>query len=630
MGFPDSETSTTGAANPYVSALQQKMTRANGESAANGDPTSQPSIVQLARRSNGSRLATAASAEISETYQDVRREEYLPAQRVGYTPSETGVDVAVRNGDGDTGPSVVSGAERALLAVADISGVREVPHSAEDGAESTVGFGGYIPDIADDPVTAVHGTIGHRRNGSFAEWVAAERQKGRVFPACMYGESVAEPLGNSLNSASTATALGGNGFDSEPEALAAHAPSESRESLYDVNDMRMHARQSLLRGELTETLELCNSILQVTPSDAVALLYQGAALARRGEWILARTNMERVLAMSSGSDRHGREVSDRYFSRKGDPNHDTKEKSSSPDHRRVPLDITLSATVNMAYFARLGASDTRDPLAEMFFLLEGIRVAERRQNILTRADGRERSADYLQQAAENNEMPGVAATSDGLVDVFLLVARSLEEQGQLTSASRLYQRVVLLDDRQQSRVLQGFGRLSRRLKQLKSQRRSVVRSQVLLAGNTSVNVDGMLTRNTTSPSAETTHEQCGWSILHPRGGEIYSPDAGIPVEFDLALVDPGAPVARSLFASMAAVNGHAVAGSVATAAVGMLVCSYLEGFLHTSCLPRAELRDIGLGWHVLTAEAFVIPSLEPFRCSDSGGSAGHRCDISLP
>lgn len=273
---------------------------------------------------------------------------------------------------------------------------------------------------------------------------------------------------------------------------------------------------------------------------------------------------------------------------------------------------------------------------------------------------------------------------DGFTDQIVMMAQALEGKGQLTSALRLYQRAILLGSHRDQRALHGLGGLSRRLieaereitrtdrpttalAETSAQLTSITPSPYLPTSSPPGNnqrehqpqtSNGSGSSSTSEPgtagaagaaSARRRRQQtrrggnsCEWSITHPRPDQVFSPEDLVRVEFDLTLLDPGLPATGSLFETLAVGGGagraDGVDGGLPSAgyvqegggrgrgidvvedSLGVLVCSYLDVFEVAHCLPRGQLQDIGLGWHLLTAEAYRLPSLAPFSCP--GGSGG--------
>lgn len=556
------------------------------------------------------------------------------------------------------------------------------------------GGGDGICDSLRPPVTPLR-----KRKASFKEWAAAARKSRRMdWP--LQRPNVSVPRQELRKT-----------FSRENIPSTFRAPKSAR----------TRAHQALLAGNVTKTVELCHDILQEWPSDAATHLYLGAAMAQSGEWDIAWDKMEYILALSSGVQEPATassaaasepqfvdnassmrsNVSDPLFNR-------TK---ASPTDGVVPLDIFLAASANLASFARARASGTMDPLAEVFFLVEGLRGAADRDRVAEarieraaatpptsaqspssgkrngalsseatssqkRAQGRNGDASC---AGGNNEVGPV----DGFIDHLITMGQALEGKGQLTSALRLYQRAILLGGHQDQRALRGLAGLSRSLLEAKRRgtpSRSTTRAEEDLTLRTPRTTapsrvppdhhqqnnrrqTGTDTRSSVYSSssfsggmpvstADQPHTQrkrkregCDWTIKHPRPGQTFSPEDPIQVEFDLALLDPGLPSAGSLFKTVAIggrrdnadsllsevyQDGGASRTDVDEDGLGFVVCSFIDSFKAAHCLPRGQLRDIGLGWHQLTAEVYQLPSLRAFSCPRGGGAAGkdtgrHRC-----
>lgn len=349
----------------------------------------------------------------------------------------------------------------------------------------------------------------------------------------------------------------------------------------------------------------------------------------------------------------------------------------------VPLDIALAAAANLASFARARAPETLDSNAETFFLVEGLRGAAERDRVgLERGKVSARSAmpsserSTLEENGKEGQGGGKAEDAfkagriDGFTDILVMMAQALEGKGQLTSALRLYQRAILLGSHRDPRALHGLGGLSHRLLEVERERRrrqSVIHSAEASAQSpfpsppslpapappvldrlhlshrqTGAGATTSRTSETGSAASKQQRQRqrpsgCEWGISHPKPGQVFSPDDPVQVEFDLSLLDPGLPSAGSLFETVTVGGGTAGAGELLSEEVaqesrgggtaivedglGVVVCSYLEGFKAAHCLPRGQLRDIGLGWHVLTAEAYQLPSLGAFSCLADGDAA---------
>lgn len=354
----------------------------------------------------------------------------------------------------------------------------------------------------------------------------------------------------------------------------------------------------------------------------------------------------------------------------------------------VPLDIALAAAANLASFARARAPETLDPNAETFFLVEGLRGAAERDHRVGLEEGKTRARSALpsseasspgerskgENGSGNPEEPYKAGRINGYTDLLVMMAQALEGKGQLTSALRIYQRAILLGGHRDPRALHGLGGLSRRLLEVERERtrRQRLTHSVEAPAQSSAPSPPSLPapapsrldrhhlsqhqtrtgKTATSSTASRNQRQrqrpsgCEWGISHPKPGQVFSSHDLVQVEFDLTLLDPGLPSAGSLFETTTVGSSAAGAGglssedaaqesrgegiAVAEDGLGVVVCSYLEGFKAAHCLPRGQLRDIGLGWHVLTAEAYQLPSLRPFSCPANGDAnrddrVEHRC-----
>lgn len=254
---------------------------------------------------------------------------------------------------------------------------------------------------------------------------------------------------------------------------------------------------------------------------------------------------------------------------------------------------------------------------------------------------------------------------DDFTRILTTLGKALEGKGQLTSALRLYQRAILLGGQRDQAALHGLGRMSSRLLQVERERTR--RRQITQAGApwnlpsgaspTSLSPpgdryyrQGYQSRAAVGdsagsrPHAQRQRDSCEWTITHPRPDQVFSPEDLIQVEFDLTLLDPGLPSAGSLFETVAiggdgvvggfvsdgyarGGSGHGV-GDVIDDNLGAIVCSHLEHFKAAHCLPRGQLHDVGLGWHLLTAEVYQLPSLRPYSCPvGSGGIGGGNEDF---
>ncbi|CAM9482314.1 unnamed protein product, partial [Hapterophycus canaliculatus] len=263
---------------------------------------------------------------------------------------------------------------------------------------------------------------------------------------------------------------------------------------------------------------------------------------------------------------------------------------------------------------------------------------------------------------------------DGFVDALVRMGQALQEQGQLTSALRLYQRVVLLGGHRDQRALHGLGELSHRLSRALrkgAQQRSTTgpegggtqklsrTTSVPLSRpdfgqqknqhDTSTGTRSSASSSTSASSAsactacrqhtERLHRggECDWKITHPRQGQVFPTDESIQPEFDMTLLDPGLPSAGSLFETASIGGSEDKAGDVFSEVdwgrdgngidavedgLGFVVCSFVDSFQAANCLPRGQLRDIGLGWHTLSAEVYRLPSLRPFSCPGGDGAVG--------
>lgn len=539
----------------------------------------------------------------------------------------------------------------------------------------------------------------NRRNReSLEEWAATARKKGRVdSPVADLPEPSKRQRRTPGEHHITDESNGGNNNKKntrdDPALL----------TLHDLKSARSRAHKAIIANNFTETLDLCQKILQEWPSDGATLLYQGAAMAQSGSWDNAWNRMERVLALSNGVEETATisapakadccftHADDRRGNAQSSARHvDAAEAPRATAAATVPPDIALAAAANLASFARARAPKTLDSNAETFFLIEGLRgaaerdrVAYERQNTSWKPALFSSETRSLDEKSTEELSGGKAEGSyeagriGGYTDLLVMMAQALKGNGQLISALRLYQRAILLGGHRDPRALHGIGGLSRRLLEVeheRTRRKSAIlgtaaptQSSVLLPASLPLPIPPthdrhhLLSHQTgTSATAVSTSETgvassrkqrpqqptsgCEWGILHPKPGQVFSPDNPIQVEFDLTLLDPGLPSAGSLFETVAVgvggVGADAGAGSgglssedfahesrgggitVVEDGLGVVVCSYLEGYNAAHCLPRGQLRDIGLGWHTLTAEAYQLPSLRPFACQADVDAAG--------
>lgn len=475
-----------------------------------------------------------------------------------------------------------------------------------------------------------------RRQEPLEEWAAAARKRGRVdepMPVSGGGElddgdacftEKTDP--SSLASSSSSTGRSAANLTTAAETVDTIDRNPNQQRLETLASTRARARQSLLDGNATATLELCQMILKESPSDGAVLLYQGAALAQMGQWELASDNMKHVLAISCGADAMNEAAT--TVRDRGDGSHEGERKEGVSIERRqrggaVPLDITLAAAANLASFAHKRVSDTLDLNAELFLLVEGLRGA----------------SDREKSKAEKDVGQEVAVVPiSGFCDLLVMAARTLEEAGQLTSALRLYQRVVLLGGHHDQRALHGLGKLSRRLRQVHRQQRNTPAT----LGTAPPVMPGKEVHQLVAPEKDTA-KGCDWGIVHPTPGQVISPDVAISIEFDLSRLDPGLPAAGSLFKTVPGCrdapatrpmkqDGDGIGQGRTTdecgveSGLGVIVCSYLEGFDPVHCLPRGSMSGVRPGWHVLRAEAYQLPGLRPLSCpgDDGGGNERYR------
>ncbi len=548
--------------------------------------------------------------------------------------------------------------DNGTVVMGDRVGLRSLPTDPEE--ESGVveadgdGGGGDGDEMSASGAGETNGTR-RRKKKSLEEWATAERKRGRVdapVPSTLPPSTPGVKQGRGTSNTSTHNGRG--------SILL---------TLHDLKSARARAHKALLAGNIIDTLEMCQQILQEWPNDGTALLYQGAAMAQRGEWDVAWNRMERVLALSRGAEALPMMAvaspgTDRY---PADDDRSARNysvaKNSRTTEAQVPLDIALAAAANLASFARSRARETLDPNAEIFFIVEGLRGAIGRHYV---GSGRRVATER-----GNNTVPATSLSDkdnegddggqyeferiDGYADLLVMMAQALEGKGQLTSALRLYQRAILLGSHRDQRALHGIGGLSRRLLEVERDRmrRSGTTGGAAAKAHSSIMPPQPLqTAATGDPTgaqravASSGRRQrrerrtaCDWGISHPRPGQVFSPEESVQVEFDLTLLDPGLPSAGSLFETFAIGTDAGVSssaddtqnggsrGSIVADGLGVVVCSYLEGFKTAHCLPRGQLRDVGPGWHLLTAEAYQLPSLMPFSCPGSArnDSGRYRC-----
>ena len=516
-----------------------------------------------------------------------------------------------------------SSEKRRVLVLSDGPGLRTwLPPNAEGalgGAESSSTVTEGVPDAR---ATGSEHTLFYQRAKaptSFKAWAAAARTSGRVNistesgygptssvspPAITESDITAGRLYRSLYETSAfQTAAAAD--DAQPEMQAGQPETSAQQRLVHA---RMMTREALLAGDSNTTLELCRKILEEYPTDGITLLYQGAAKAQIGEWNAAWDEMERVLALSRGVQHGTSSERDASSNRQ-----DYREQAAAETREAViPLDITLAAASNLASFARVRASDTLGSNAEIFFLVDALRFAAERDMIAageagtaaaTTGDGRGK-VKYDDNIETLQTPDDEVARVGGFIDALAMAARSFEEKGQVTAALRLYQRAVLLGGHVDQRTLHGLGGVFRLILQAEKERLDKTFSS-------------SSTRQTHMPEpkdgnrwvkTEDPEQGCQWSILHPRPGQVFSAEDAVPFDFDLTFLDPGLPLAGSLFETVGSIP------SVNDGGLGVVVCSYLEGFEGANCMPNGKMWGVPLGWHVLTAEAYQLPSLSPFDC----------------
>lgn len=481
------------------------------------------------------------------------------------------------------------------------------PISAEDN-EAGMRFGSVLrANVASAQSAGVRDDLLVRSATTLEEWVASVRDFGRADePKGSLHDS--EHLGN--RSRETSEASSTEGKEKEEES----APSPLR--VDKVIILKERAHQALLNGDIDVSLDICRLILQANPADSVALLYEGVALARRGESELARRNMEAVLEMSRGlaCNPQVRDVRNGATAKECSP-------VGMSGGRQVRPDLELAAIANLASFAHNLARSTFDTQAEMLFLLQGLEGAATWELNPTSA-----------RSVENDKLEETLLST--IIDIIVLASRAFEEAGQLAFALRLYQRAAISGGHRDPRVLRGLGNVSSRLKQFE---RELHASNCL--GKESRWGPGSLTSDTTADTTPWRHGArgrmcggstiqgtsmypvawCDWSISHPRPGQLFSPNDTISIAFDLSRLQRGLPApGRLLTAAAADALTLANGGKKRPDVLGVLVCSYLEDFKLPHCLPQGKLRDLDPGWHVLTAEVYELPGLNPLNCPNAG------------
>lgn len=504
-----------------------------------------------------------------------------------------------------------------------------------------------------------------RGKKSFEEWATETRKSGRV-----------------------------DSLVTSPKPSLQERPTSNTTHQHDLERVRVRAHKALLAGNFTDSLEMCQRILQQWPSDPTTLVYQGEAMAQNGELDIAWNSMVRVLALSNGVEATANEASpvgvgyptgadDSIQSRDGV----SPELPKAPE---VPQDIALSAAAHLAMFASARAPKTMDENLEIFFLVEGLRgSAERNRADYERNMGSTAKSSSLSsesggdggEAGETsvkipptaslsdntNEDYGSVGRADGYTNVLLLMAQAFGDREQLMVALRLYQRVILLGEFQDQSPHVGLAEISSRLLEKgreKTHRRSTTRVSEAPTRYSSPSPPSPSTpphrqsqtgtgQSTTSASvldppgsSQQRRGSCEWEITHPRPGQVFSPKDTVQVKFDLMFLDPGLTSAGSLFKTVAIGGGTSRGNGTFPADVvqeggrggidvtedglGFIVCSYLQGFTAAHCLPQGQLRGIGIGWHILTAEVYQLPSLRPFSCPAGGdaskdGGGESRC-----
>lgn len=486
--------------------------------------------------------------------------------------------------------------------------------------------------------------VGSETNGTMRpsrrtmhEWAAEARQQGRVHPPSTATQEILDTGTQDAASTVTGGTISAGSALLPPTARPTSSSSTTHEggasSLNELIDMRGQAKEALLAGNAVATLQLCQSLLEESPIDALALVYKGAAMALSGDWQAAWENTERVLALARGTDESAATVRrDHNVKYDGHGQRDQQNTCDDAKDLCVSLAITLDAVGNLASFARARAFDTLDPHAETFLLLEGLIVAaERDATDPVVKDAADRGANMTGEHSIGTVPRDSALVFGGLKHILAMAARALEERGQLMMALRLYQRIILLGSHDDQRTLNGLGELSHRILHMEREKRK--RPAQIPTPTSSSTAMGDEDRARVGqgidvPTASTVSSEgwCDWSIEHPRPGQVFSVDDLMPVHLDLTQLDTGLPSAGSTFGTVTADagGGAQVHGDslVTRDGLAVLVCSYLEDFEGAHCLPEGVLYNIEPGWHTLTAEAYQLPALTPLVCpgDDTGGA----------
>lgn len=466
---------------------------------------------------------------------------------------------------------------------------------------------------------------------SLHEWAAAARKRGLVYaPAVVNNvphtdvDDLASPPKSPI--------------DKQAAAETSTSTDDPATAMNDLASARDMAYRALYAGNVTDTLRLCDAALRESPSDAPTLLYQGAAMTQAGDWNAGWRIMERVLALSCGAEQNAAVVRTTTGAHQKEGHEET---AAAPQVVDVSLDVALAAVGNLASFARWRESETLDPNAEMLFLVEGLRGAAEREIWATGAGARgAQKRDPRAGAARSasDKVQDNAGKMDGLANLLIMAAQAQEEKENLTSAMRLYQRVILMGRHDDKRAIYGLGKVSRRLLHVEREKRLGYLYNPSELGKRSALGDNQI-----HASQPASGQGCTWSIVQPRPGQIFSPGEVIPVEFDLSLLDPGPPSAGSLFETTyytgdgglrnppTSVEEHTRPKDIGGGergmydGLGVIVCSYLEGHDGVNCLRTVRMLNVKTGWHVLTAEAYLLPNLTPFVCHGGrGGDNSHR------
>lgn len=453
---------------------------------------------------------------------------------------------------------------------------------------------------------------------SLEQWAAASREDGKVEPSLMSSKYASKKTPTTSDQ-QVLSKESPSSLAVPPESVVSTNGVTGRGEL-SANELALihvQTREAFSAGNFRRALELCEIVLRQSPSDGVALLYQGAVMAQNGELDMAWKNMDRLLDLSYGVHQNIAASKERVIS-----GGKYRERTDADIRAvEVPPDITVAAATNLALLARARAPKNLDENAEIFFLVEGLRgIAEReKKNSTMLAAGNTEAETVGAVRTPSEDVRDSVRRVNGFVDVLVMVAQAFEKKGQLTSALRLYQRAILLGGTHDQRVLHGLSQISRRLLQVRRDRHRRVPTSATFV--TPPPVDGKSRPKISSAVGQ----GCDWSIAHPRSGQVFPPGGSIGVEYDLTHLDLGLPSAGSLFKT--AVGGSFTAETEVQGiadSLGVVVCSYLESFKAANCLISTHLHGTAPGWHVLTAEAHQLPSLEPLSCSSDAKDRQHR------